>query len=105
MTFSEYQDETKRTFTTTEYARQLANCAMGLAGEAGEVVDILKKVLFQGHKLDRAHLAEEIGDLMWYAANLCNVMGFELEDVCAANIEKLKERFPDGFDEGRSADR
>ena len=71
--------------------------ALGLAGEAGEVVDMVKKHLYHGHALDRQQVAEELGDLLWYVAGLCDVLSLNLDTVMAANLSKLRRRYPDGF--------
>lgn len=83
----------------------LLNAVMGLNGEAGECIDIVKKHIFQGHNLDRDHLAEELGDVAWYLAVCCEALGVTLEDVMAANIKKLRDRYPEGFDKARSINR
>ena len=83
----------------------LLNAVMGLNGEAGEVIDHVKKALFQGHEPDREHLAEELGDVAWYLAVCCEAIGVPLEKVLAGNIEKLKARYPEGFDKARSINR
>ena len=80
----------------------IANMAMGLAGEAGEVCDQLKKVLFHDHEINRKEIALEIGDVLWYLAGLCSRVGMNLEDVAQMNIDKLKARYPDGFTEEAS---
>lgn len=79
--------------------------AMGLAGEAGEVVDLLKKHLYHGHSLDRDKLTKELGDCLWYLAVLAHLNGVDLADVAAANVVKLRARYPDGFSEERSRNR
>ena len=78
---------------------------MGLNGEAGEVIDHVKKVCFQGHELDREHLIEELGDTAWYLAVCAEALGVTLEEVLNRNIAKLKARYPDGFDKARSVNR
>lgn len=83
----------------------LLDAALGLGGEAGECLDIVKKALFQGHELDREHLIEELGDVAWYLAFFCDVLHLTLEEVLQANIDKLKARYPDGFDKARSINR
>lgn len=77
---------------------RLENGLMGLNGEAGEAIDILKKFLFQGHELDKTHLAKELGDVAWYLAVSADALGYDLETIFKMNIEKLKARYPDGFD-------
>ena len=79
---------------------------MGLNGEAGEAIDIFKKYLYQGHPLDRDHLARELGDVAWYLALSAHALGYSLEDVFEMNIEKLEKRYPRGyFESGKSVHR
>lgn len=98
MTINEYQDCALRTankiLTPLE---QLENGLMGLNGEAGEAIDILKKHLFQGHELDKDHLAKELGDVAWYLAVAADAIGYELEAIMQMNLNKLYSRYPDGF--------
>lgn len=84
---------------------RLEDGLMGLNGEAGEAIDILKKYLFQGHHLDKTHLAKELGDVAWYLAVSANAIGYDLETIFKMNIQKLEERYPDGFDPERSKHR
>jgi NTP pyrophosphatase (non-canonical NTP hydrolase) len=83
----------------------LLNGLMGLNGEAGEAIDILKKHLFQGHELDTAHMAKELGDVAWYLAVSANAIGYDLETIMQMNVDKLKARYPDGFDAEHSLHR
>jgi NTP pyrophosphatase (non-canonical NTP hydrolase) len=104
--FDEYQEQMKRTASDTDYkAENLALGAMGIAGEAGEVADYLKKVLFHKHEFSRETLSKELGDVLWYIAYLAAVMDMSLGEVAQMNIEKLKKRYPDGWDEQRSINR
>lgn len=101
MTPNEYQEACLRTEPTdakVSGTTRLENGLMGLCGEAGEAMDILKKFLFQGHSLDKKHLAKELGDVAWYLAVSADALGFYLEDIFQMNINKLKARYPDGFD-------
>ena len=84
---------------------RLINGLMGLNGEAGEAIDILKKHLFQGHDLDREHLAKELGDVAWYLAVSADALGYSLEQILQMNIDKLRARYPDGFEAERSVNR
>lgn len=84
---------------------RLINGLMGLNGEAGEAIDILKKHLFQGHDLDREHLAKELGDVAWYLAVSADALGYSLEQILQMNIDKLRARYPDGFEAERSLHR
>lgn len=87
-----------------QYARILQGL-MGLNGEAGECIDILKKVLFQGHDLDKERLASELGDVAWYLAVSADAIGYDLETIFKKNIEKLNKRYPNGFDAEKSVHR
>lgn len=101
MTLSDYQSQAARTASDhmlPEKRHTGLNCAaMGLAGEAGEFCDEVKKVQHHGKTLDPERLKNELGDVLWYVAHTCNVMGWSLEDVARANIEKLWKRYPNGF--------
>lgn len=68
----------------------LINGVMGLCGESGEAIDIVKKYLAQGHELDTEHLAKELGDIAWYLAETATAIGYDLDDIFKMNIEKLK---------------
>lgn len=83
----------------------LAEGVMGLNGESGECIDIVKKYLYQGHGLDRDHLAEELGDVAWYLAMTASAIGYSLTDILQMNIRKLEGRYPEGFDPERSVNR
>ena len=76
---------------------QLINAALGLCGEAGEFADLIKKMNYQGHDKDQAHLVKELGDICWYIALAATALNVELESVMTTNIEKLRARYPDGF--------
>lgn len=84
-----------------EYPR-LLNGLMGLNGEAGEAIDILKKHLYHGHDLDKEHLAKELGDVAWYLAVSADAIGYDLETILQMNVDKLRARYPEGFDPKRS---
>lgn len=82
--------------------------ALGLAGEAGEVADEIKKAVLHRHGISeevRMKLKKELGDVLWYVAALCTNLRFNMEDVMTANIQKLKERYPDGYSAERSVSR
>ena len=107
MTINEYQKEALRTASGMNYENHglLENAALGLCGEGGEVADLVKKALFQGHKLDKEHLAKELGDAAWYVAVGAHAIGYDLETVLRTNVVKLRERYPDGFEAERSLHR
>ena len=106
MTINEYQ---KLAMTTLNPALDkkdvLINGVMGLCGESGEVIDIVKKWLAQGHELDEEKIKKELGDVAWYLAEVAYALDTSLEEVLAANIEKLKKRYPEGFDTEKSIHR
>ncbi|OLP64408.1 hypothetical protein BACPU_26330 [Bacillus pumilus] len=80
----------------------LANYALGLSGESGEVVDIIKKHVFHGHSLDKDKIVKELGDVMHYVAGIATLLEIELPEALEGNINKLKKRFPEGFSEAAS---
>ena len=83
----------------------LINSVMGLCGESGEAIDIVKKWLMQGHELDREHLVRELGDVAWYLAEAATALDVPLEAVFQGNLDKLRQRFPNGFYTGASVNR
>lgn len=106
MTINEYQKAAYRTANQTlTDSQQLQNGLMGLNGESGECIDILKKHLFQEHNLDKEHIAKELGDVAWYLAVSANAIGYDLETIMQMNVDKLKARYPDGFDAEHSLHR
>ena len=105
MTFNEYQTLAQRTANADIRVGKLINGMLGLFGESGECADLIKKHVFQGHNLDEAHLAEELGDVLWYIAETASGLGVNLETIAQNNIDKLKKRYPDGFDAQRSINR
>ena len=103
MTVNEYQKLAMTTLNPALDKKEvLINSVMGLCGESGEAIDIVKKWLMQGHELDRAHLLKELGDIAWYLAEAATALDLTLEEVLQANIDKLKKRYPDGFESERS---
>lgn len=106
MTVNEYQNLAMRTVNPELNKRDmLINSVMGLCGESGEAIDIIKKWFAQGHELDREHLKKELGDIAWYLAEAATALDFSLDEVLSANIEKLKKRYPEGFETEKSVHR
>ncbi|MBR6595905.1 MAG: nucleoside triphosphate pyrophosphohydrolase family protein [Oscillospiraceae bacterium] len=106
MTVNEYQRLAMTTLNPALDKKDvLINGVMGLCGESGEAIDIVKKWLAQGHELDKEKLAKELGDIAWYLAETATALDLMLEDILEANIEKLKKRYPEGFDTQRSIHR
>lgn len=99
MNINEYQKLAMATLNPELTKKEvLINSVMGLCGESGEAIDIVKKWMAQGHELDKEHLAKELGDIAWYLAEAATALEIPLEDILQANIDKLKKRYPDGFD-------
>ena len=106
MTANEYQKLAMATLNPALSRKDvLINGVMGLCGEAGEAIDIVKKHLHQGHALDKAALAKELGDIAWYLAETAYALELPLEDILKENIAKLKQRYPEGFSEHNSINR
>ncbi len=106
MTINEYQRLAMTTLNPALSKKDvLINGVMGLCGESGEAIDIVKKHLAQGHALDKEKLAKELGDIAWYLAETATALDLNLEDIFEANIEKLRKRYPEGFDPQRSIHR
>ena len=106
MTINEYQQLAMTTLNPELDKKDvLINGVMGLCGESGEAIDIVKKWLAQGHDLDREKLARELGDIAWYLAETAYALDIPLEDILQGNLDKLKERYPEGFDSQRSIHR
>ena len=125
MTANEYQAVALKTANgKLTIAEQLSNGALGLSGEASEVVeqavkllnaalelsraaggiaDYVKKGLYQEHALDIVHLNEELGDCLWYIALLSDIYGWKLEEVMLHNIAKLRRRYRDGQFSGEAS--
>ena len=93
-----FQEEALRCMRSDlPYELICSNMCMGLAGETGETVDIFKKHIYQGKDLDINDVIEEIGDILWYIANLCNVNKITMKECMESNVEKLRKRYPNGF--------
>lgn len=111
MTLNEYQRLAQRTSNeehdefATVYLKKIDNGVLGLCGESGECADIWKKVRHQGHTISRDEMIKEAGDVLWYVAELAAGLGVTLEEIATRNIEKLRNRYPDGFTAERSIHR
>ena len=106
LTANDYQRQAMKTLNS-KLSRQeiLINGVMGLCGESGEAIDIVKKHLFHGHPLDREALKKELGDIAWYLAETAYALDISLEEILSTNIAKLKQRYPEGFSESASLNR
>ncbi|AAK94361.1 MazG-like pyrophosphatase [Myxococcus phage Mx8] len=102
MTFEQYQQAALRTANIGGPSEpfnhlKLESDCLGLTGEAGEVADHVKKFVGHGHDLDVEKVKKELGDVLWYVAVIAARLDLDLGDVAAANVEKLRKRYPDGF--------
>jgi NTP pyrophosphatase (non-canonical NTP hydrolase) len=105
MEINEYQALALRTSNSEMSEDLILNGILGLCGETGEVSDHVKKSLFQGHEFDKEQVINELGDVCWYVAILAKGLDVDLETVMQKNIDKLKERYPDGFAADKSINR
>ena len=106
MEANEYQRLAMKTLNPSLSEKDiLVNSVMGLCGESGEAIDIVKKHLHQGHALNKEELIGELGDVAWYLAEACAALGVSLNEVLEGNIKKLKARYPEGFDSDKSINR
>jgi NTP pyrophosphatase (non-canonical NTP hydrolase) len=112
---SEYQklaqrtecDQKKSMERLVEYSSNLVairalHSIIGMSGEVGELSGAIEKWLYYGQELDLINVKEEIGDLMWYIAEMCNALGLDMGSLMEANIRKLRVRYPDKFSEEKA---
>lgn len=81
------------------------NACLGLSGEVGEFNDMIKKWVFHEKNLDMEHAKKEAGDILWYVVMLCESFGWNMEEIMQMNVDKLKARYPEGFDVERANNR
>ena len=106
MTINEYQKLAMTTLNPDLSPRDvLLNSVMGLCGESGEAIDLVKKHMMHGHDFDKERFAKELGDIAWYLAEAATAIDTDLETIFQMNIDKLKKRYPDGFDSEKSIHR
>lgn len=106
MTLNEYQQLALRTSRNDiDSVAHLTNGCLGLAGEAGECADLLKKALFQDGREIKEKMIDELGDVLWYVSETATALGIWLDQIAERNIEKLKKRYPEGFDPEKSLHR
>lgn len=101
----DYQKQALRTAAGFSREEELMNAALGLAGESGEVADLIKKYKYQGHHLDRQKVIEEVGDVLYYCSLMAYALNIDLSEVADRNIMKLSTRYPNGFEPKRSINR
>ena len=105
MTGNEYQYLASRTINGHLHEWELEMHALhGMVGEIGELHSIYQKE-YQGHDGDLEHIEKELGDLLWFIAEYCTVCDLKLEDIMQKNIDKLRARYPDGFEKEKSLNR
>lgn len=104
MNANEYQKLAARTIADIGEYNMMHHALHGMVGEIGELHSLYQKT-YQGHVLEESHLKKECGDLLWFVAEYCTVMGWKLGDVMQLNINKLKARYPEGFDADKSLHR
>ena len=103
MEAKDYQKQAARTlisgpdFDIAPNEIMLVWTTIGLAGEAGEVAEHIKKGIFHQHGVDADKLKKELGDVLWYVAAICETAGFDMGAIMQANIDKLKARYPNGY--------
>lgn len=106
LTMNKYQELANRTAGAgVDGERRLIIAALGLAGEAGEFANMVKKLTAHGHDISVEVLSEELGDILWYLAEAATACDVKLDDLAAQNVEKLRARYPDGFSQERSRNR
>jgi NTP pyrophosphatase (non-canonical NTP hydrolase) len=106
LTLNEYQQLAARTSGAGGNGeRRLIIAALGLAGEAGEFANMVKKLTAHGHDIDKETLAEELGDVIWYVAEAASALGIRMGEIGQQNIDKLRQRYPEGFSQERSINR
>lgn len=105
MTGKEYQELAARTINNELEMFQLHQHALhGMASEIGEIHSIYQKG-YQGHTVDKDHIKSELGDLLWFIAEYCTSHGWDLDEIMQMNIDKLKARYPEGFEVDKSLNR
>jgi NTP pyrophosphatase (non-canonical NTP hydrolase) len=106
LTLADYQERAARTLNRSLSTDQrLLDASAGLVEEAGEVLGLVRKHLFMHHELDTARLTMELGDALWCLTAAAGALGLSLEEVAAANLAKLRRRYPDGYSDAASIDR
>jgi len=101
-----FEENVKRLFVKPEDEKlRLVHAAMGIAGEAGEVADAVKKHWVYGKPLDTENVLEECGDILFYVAACLDLCGFTLDDAMTHNMEKLKKRYPEGYTDAAAIER
>ena len=106
MEISEYQKKASRTMANlSSPLLDDLHMVLGMQTEVAEIADAYKKHMAYGKELDLVNIKEEVGDVVWYLANLCNLHGWDFRDILATNIQKLEARFPEKFTQEKAINR
>ena len=106
MNINDYQQKAARTCVKIDGAiLDDLHMVLGMQTEAAEIADVYKKTIAYKKPLDFVNIKEEIGDIMWYIANLCNMNGWDLREILDVNIAKLEARYPEKFTEENAINR
>lgn len=106
MELNKYQEIALRTHNVEQNMNEaLTNYALGLTGESGEVADNIKKHIFHGHELNKDEIVKELGDALWYVSSLASMCNVTLDEVAGHNLNKLGNRYPNGFNPLNSINR
>lgn len=99
MTGNEYQKLAARTINQgLTFEKQKIHALYGMVGEISSIY----QKMYQGHSFDPDHMMGKVGDLLWFIAEYCTAKGWSLDDIMQKNIDKLKARYPEGFEAGKS---
>lgn len=106
MDIKTYQEKAARTLSTCETPiLDDLHMVLGMQTEVAEIADNYKKHIAYGRELDDVNTKEELGDSIWYMANLCNIKGWDLRDILETNIKKLEARYPEKFTNEKATNR
>jgi NTP pyrophosphatase (non-canonical NTP hydrolase) len=106
ITLERYQELANRSAGAGgEGEQRLIVAALGLAGEAGEFANLVKKMTAHGHPFDTDSLKDELGDVLWYLAEAATSSGLNLGEIAQENVDKLIKRYPEGFSQENSLNR
>ena len=98
MNIKDYQEQSKRTLPELgTITMNSIHMVLGMVTESAELADVYKKKIAYGKSVDEVNVKEELGDCLWYIANMCNINNWDMEDILETNINKLKVRYPEKF--------
>ena len=104
MTLNEYNESALATAIYGE-GQKITYPTLGLAGEAGEFANLVKKLVAHGHEISKEEFIDELGDVLWYWVQGCTALGYTPQEVMEENIKKLEARYPNGFEVSKSEHR